>query len=174
MEGNFEDNSMKMQEIRTDFIFKHSFKFFKNTKHKTIDEFCNYLYCLPFELNKKFPILQLQTNDYIQASYFRENESRIIKMVDSSFKEGLDTGKKFTVIFALFPDNLELSKRKLKIKMVSQTDNNDVTFLEFTKPLSVLIFKSRFYLYEIDKQPFPFILIFYYIHGPIDKQNFSC
>jgi hypothetical protein len=174
MEGNFEDSSLKMKDFRSDFIYKHNYQYFKNSKHKTINEFANLVYHFPFELNKKFPEFQLQTNDYIQASFFRENHSCLNRIYDSSFKEGHDSGKKLTLLFVLFPEKLELSKRNLYIKLTNQNDKDDCHRIELTKPLSILLFKSRKYLYEIEQQSFPFILIFYYIHGPVDKLNNTC
>jgi hypothetical protein len=174
MEGNFEDSSLKMKDFRSDFIFKHNYQYFKNSKHTTINEFGNLIYYFPFELNKKFPEFQLQTNDYIQASFFRQNHSSLIRITDSSLKEGYDSGKKISIIIVLFPENLELNKRKLSIKLINQGENDNYEIIELTKPLSILIFKSRKYIYQIEQQSFPFILIFYYIHGPIDKLKHSC
>jgi len=104
-EGYFEDNSFK-DSGRTDFIYKYNINFFKNSKHKQISEFSNLIYYLPFELNRKFPNLSLQTNDYIMVSYFREKFSKINVNIDSSFTN--DTGKKITIIMPIFPRDLEV------------------------------------------------------------------
>lgn len=104
-EGYFEDISLKV-EGRKDFIYKYNINFFKNTKHKQINDFSNLLYCLPFELNSKLPNLSLQTNDYILISYFRENHSLIKKNIDSSFEN--DTGKKINAILPIFSRDLEV------------------------------------------------------------------
>ncbi len=104
-EGYFEDISLKFQG-RKDLIYKYNINFFKNSKHKQINEFSNLLYCLPFELNSKLPILSLQTNDYILLSYFRENHSLIMNNIDSSFDN--DTGKKITAIVPIFSRDLEV------------------------------------------------------------------
>lgn len=104
-EGFYEDISLKVQG-RKDFIYKYNINFFKNTKHKQINEFSSLLYCLPFELNSKLPNLSLQTNDYILVSYFRENHSHIMKNMDSSFND--DTGKKVTAIMPIFSRDLEV------------------------------------------------------------------
>jgi len=106
-EGYFEDISLKV-EGRKDLIYKYNVNFFKNTKHKQINDFSNLLYCLPFELNSKLPNLSLQTNDYILISFFRENHSHIKKNIDSSFYN--DTGKKVTVIIPIFSRDLEVIK----------------------------------------------------------------
>lgn len=171
LEGHYEDSAIKTKDVRSDFIFKFAYNFFKDTKHKEINDFARYLYYLPYELNQKYSYFSLQTNDYIQASYFRENYSCVNLSVDSSF--ATDTGKKITVMFILFPDELEISKRKLNIKLYSQKTKEELVNIELTKPLSLLMFKARKVGYEIPKHDFPFIIMFYYIHGPIDKSNFS-
>lgn len=104
-EGYFEDISLKI-EGRKDFIFKYNLNFFNDTKHKQINDFSNFLYCLPYELNSKFPNLSLQTNDYVLISYFRENYSYIKKNIDSSFTN--DSGKKITAIIPIFSRDLEV------------------------------------------------------------------
>lgn len=45
--------------------------------------------------------------------------------------------------------------------------------LELSKPLSLIIFKTRYFSYEIEKYEFPFMLVFYFLHGPIDKDNLN-
>jgi hypothetical protein len=189
---------MKMGGVRSDFMFKHTYGFFKKSKHTDVNEFSNLIFYLPFELNKNYSNFQLQTNDYIQSSFFRENTSFINETMDSSFSDGKDTGKKLTVVFALFPEDLEISRRMLNFKLkfqecekiFSKNNENDeknseiiieknpeyenpTIDINFTTPISCLIFKSRKFIYEVPKHDFPFILVFYYIHGPMDKTNFS-
>ena len=171
MEGNFEDASLKFKEIRSDYIMNYNINFFKESKHKEITNLANFIHYLPYELNSKHSNFGLQTNEYIQASYFRENYSQIKKCIDSSFEQ--DTGKKLTVLIALFPNEVELSKRKLKIKLSNQKNLEKTEEIILTKPLSCLIFKSRKLAYEIEPHSFPFIILFYYIHGPIDKGNLN-
>jgi hypothetical protein len=106
MEGNFEDASLKFKDIRSDFILKFNTSFFKESKHIQINNLANLINYLPYELNSKHSNFALQTNDYIQACYFRENSSQINKCIDSSFEQ--DTGKKLTVMIALFPNEVEV------------------------------------------------------------------
>lgn len=172
-----------MSGVRSDFMFKHTYGYFKNSKHADLNEFSNLIYYLPFELNKHYSNFQLQTNDYIQASFFRENYSCISESMDASLIEGRDTGKKLTVVFALFPEDLEISRRKLNFRVKYQQESkegkesdpteNSWIELELCNPMSCLIFKSRKFTYEVPRLDFPFILVFYYIHGPMDKTNFS-
>jgi hypothetical protein len=107
MEGGFEDASIKFKEIRSDFILKFNSNYFKDSKHKQIHNLANLIRYMPYELNQKYSNLALQTNDYIQASFFRENYSQINKCIDSSFDQ--DTGKKLSVLVALFPDEVEVN-----------------------------------------------------------------
>ena len=103
--------------------------------------------------------------------------------MDASLIEGRDTGKKLTVVFALFPEDLEISRRKLNFRVKYQQESkegkesdpteNAWIELELCNPMSCLIFKSRKFTYEVPRLDFPFILVFYYIHGPMDKTNFS-
>jgi hypothetical protein len=106
MEGNFEDASIKYKDIRSDFMLKYNTSYFKDSKFKEIYNIANLIHFLPYELNNKYSNLALQTNDYIQASYFRENQSAIKRCIDSSFEH--DTGKKITVMIAFFPNELEV------------------------------------------------------------------
>lgn len=96
-----------MKDARSDFLFRYHFNFFKNAKHTILNELSSMIYLLPYELNKKYPNFALQTNEYIQASFFRENYSYINKNIDSSFS--VDTGKKITAMIVLFPDELEVT-----------------------------------------------------------------
>jgi hypothetical protein len=174
LEGNFEDTSLKLNGIRSDFMFKYPYGYFKKSKHIDLNEFSNLIYFLPFEFNKHYSNFQLQTNDYIQASFFRENYSCINECMDASLIEGKDTGKKLTAVFVLFPEDLELSRRKLNFRIkYQQGEDKKWTDLELSNPMSCVIFKSRKFIYEVQKNDFPFILVFYYIHGPMDKNNFS-
>jgi hypothetical protein len=106
MEGNFEDASIKFKDIRSDFLLKYNTGYFKESRFQEIYKLATLTHYLPYELNQKYSNLALQTNDYIQASYFRENHSEIKRCIDSSFDH--DTGKKITVIIALFPNELEV------------------------------------------------------------------
>ena len=58
------------------------------------------IYSITFELNMKYPIFQLQINDYIQCSYFRENFSFIGKYNYSSFNN--DIGKNALMLLFYF------------------------------------------------------------------------
>jgi hypothetical protein len=106
MEGHFEDASIKFKDVRSDFMLNFNNNYFKDSRHKQINNLANLMKYLPYELNQKYSNLALQTNDYIQASFFRENYSQIVKCIDSSFE--IDTGKKLTVMMVLFPDELEV------------------------------------------------------------------
>ena len=168
IEGLFEDESIKDNLNRSDYVLNFNINYFEKSKHKIISSLTQAIYAMPFELNMKYPIFQLQINDYIQCSYFRENFSFIGKCYDSSFNN--DTGKKFTYVVVLFPDEIELSKRKCNIKLYDQSNQELIQDIVLTKPLSGFIFKSRKVFYEICKHDIPFILMFYFIHGPIDKE----
>lgn len=161
---------------RTDFTFKFHFSYFnKNSKFKQIDMFSNSVKYLPYELNGKFPNFALQTNEYLQASYFVENTSYIDMMSDSSFEEGCDTGKKLTAMFFLFPDDLKLNKRKLNLKIKNMSSNNEDVFNVCVKqPLSCVMIKARKISYQIERQNFPFVVVFYYMHGPADRKEYTC
>lgn len=172
MQGEFEDESIKDNNHRSDFIFNFHINYFEKSKHKLITKLTHCLYALPFELNNNYPMFQCQVNDYVQCSYFRENFSYINTNYDSSFTH--DTGKKFTYMVVLFPDEVELNKRILNIKLHDNDNNKSVYDIKLTEPLSAVLIKSRRIGYEIPKHTFPFILMFYYIHGPIDKDNFTC
>ena len=71
----------------------------------------------------KYPIFQLQINDYIQCSYFRENFSYIGKCYDSSFDH--DTGKKLTYLIVLFPNEVILTDRYIEVNLYEQNKIND-------------------------------------------------
>ena len=58
------------------------------------------IYSITFELNMKYPIFQLQINDYIQFSNFRENFSFIGKYNYSSFNN--DIGKNALMLLFYF------------------------------------------------------------------------
>lgn len=105
-EGHFEDFNLNNANVRSDQILKFHTKYFKDTKFIQVNKFANLVYYLPYELNFHNSVFGLQTNDYLQISYFRENYSEINLNFDSSFK--FDTGKKITVIFFLFPDDIEV------------------------------------------------------------------
>ena len=172
MEGVFEDESSKEGVHRADFILNFHINYFEKSKHKIITELSQSIYALPFELNKNFPNFQLQVNDYVQCAYFRENFSYVDKNYDSSFFH--DTGKKLTYIVILFPDEVELSKREITIQLYDQKSQNLVKEVKLSTPLSGLLFKTRKLGFQIPKHSIPFCLLIYYIHGPIDKDNFTC
>ena len=169
MEGIFEDNSAKEGTHRTDFLLNFNINYFEKSKHKIITTLTHSIYALPFELNMKYPNFQLQTNDYIQLVYFRENFSFIGKSFDCSLK--FDTGKKLIYFVVLFPDEVELSKRVFNIKIYSQKNDELISDVKLTKPLSGIIVKARKVKYEIPKHNFPFAVMMYFIHGPIDREN---
>jgi hypothetical protein len=111
LEGFFEDTSVKNKDIRRDFILNFHKDYFKESKHKELHNLAQLITYLPYELNLKYSNLALQTNDYIQASYFREYHSYIKQVVDSSFKT--DTGRKITVMIILFPNEVEVNNSNL-------------------------------------------------------------
>ena len=172
MEGVFEDESVKDKTRRSDFILNFHINYFEKSKHKIITELTQSIYALPFELNKNYPNFQLQINDYVQCSYFRENFSSVQVNYDSSFTH--DTGKKITYIVVLFPDEVELSKREVIINLYDQKNQQKVKEVKLITSLSGILFKTRKMGFEIPKHNIPFVLLIYYIHGPIDKDNFSC
>jgi hypothetical protein len=106
LEGHFEDQ-YSLKNLRTDFLLNIHFKYLQKSKHKNINDLASKLYYLPYELNNKNPVFSLQTNEYLQISYFRENHSYINLMMDSSFDK--DTGKKLTVMIFSFPKSLEVN-----------------------------------------------------------------
>ena len=169
MEGLFEDESINDNLNRSDYVLNFSINYFEKSKHKIVSTLTQAIYAIPFELNMKYPIFQLQINDYIQCSYFRENFSYIGKCYDSSFDH--DTGKKLTYMVVLFPDEVELSKRICHIKLYDQINSELIQEVNLTKPLSGILIKSRNVFYEVNKHDFPFIIMFYFIHGPIDKEH---
>ena len=59
------------------------------------------------------------------------------------------------------------------MKLANQKTKEE-KFVEINNTLNCLILKSRIIAYEVPKQTFDFSVIFYYIHGPIDKDNYSC
>ncbi len=66
-----------------------------------------------------------------------------------------------------------MNKRIFKIKLSTQERKDEKIEISLTKPVSAIIFKSRKIAYEINIHDIPFIILFYYIHGPIDKGDFS-
>ena len=128
---------------------------------------------MPYELNMKNPQFQLQVNDYIQVSFFRENYSEIQKIMESSMD--YDTGKKLTYLIVLFPNEVSLSDRYIEINLYEQNKPNDKegkkTVIKLDKPLSGLIYKTRRMSYEIPKRNIPFVLLSFYMHGPKDPNN---
>lgn len=172
LEGHFEDYSNNESFKRTDFLLSYHINFFDNTKHQIISKISQMIYALPFELNMKYPNFQLQTNDYFQCSYFRENHSYINKTYESSFNN--DTGKKLTYMLVLFSNETELNNRKIEINLYSQSNEKLIKKVVLDKPLTGVLFKTRKIIYEIPNRNIPFIIISYYIHGPIDKSNYSC
>lgn len=105
LEGHLDDQ-LALKDIRTDLMLNMHFKYLNKSKHNNLNQLSNLLYYLPFELNNKNPLFSLQTNEYLQISYFRENTSSINLMMDSSFEK--DTGKKLTVMIFVFPKELEV------------------------------------------------------------------
>ncbi len=61
----------------------------------------------------------------------------------------------------------------MTVKLINQKTKEESN-VEITNTLNCLILKSRLLGYEIPKQNFFFSVIFYYIHGPIDKISLSC
>jgi len=135
------------------------------------------IYYIPFELNSKYSGFNLQVNDYINISYFQKDKSFISLTRDSSFK--LDTGKKLTAMVFLFPPELEIKDRKIQVNLKVVNENTSEEFLseqtvEITTNLPILIIKSRLVAYEIVKQSYNFVVLFYYMHGPMDKEGLTC
>jgi hypothetical protein len=168
LENHFEENKT---QYRSEYVLKFSCSYFKNSKHTQIAQIAQLLYYIPYELNAKYENFCLQTNEYMTCSYFKNKEGFINMVMDSNMKSNLDTGKKITFMIILFPDELELSQRKLTIKLKRESsESEDIINLEVSKPLSAIVFKTRIFGFEIEKQNFDFFILFYYIHGPIDKQ----
>ena len=75
----------------------------------------------------------------------------------------------------LFPNEVSLSDRYVDINLYEQdkpSDNNaKKTTVKLDKPLSGVIFKTRKMGYEIPKRDIPFILLSFYMHGPIDPNS---
>ena len=169
-EGLFEE---KINTNRTDFVFNFHINYFKESKFKIVNNLTEAIYAMPYELNMKNPLFQLQVNDYIQASFFRPNYSEIQKIMESSMD--YDTGKKLTYLIVLFPNEVSLSDRYIEINLYEQNKSNDTnskkTVIKLDKPLSGLIFKTRRISYEILKRNIPFVLLSFYMHGPKDPNN---
>ena len=169
-EGLFEE---KINTNRTDFVFNFHINYFKESKFKIVNNLTEAIYAMPYELNMKNPLFQLQVNDYIQASFFRPNYSEIQKILESSMD--YDTGKKLTYLIVLFPNEVSLSDRYIEINLYEQNKSNDTnskkTVIKLDKPLSGLIFKTRRISYEILKRNIPFVLLSFYMHGPKDPNN---
>ena len=170
-EGLFEEKINNAS--RTDFIFNFHINYFKESKFKLVNNLTEAIYCMPYELNMKNPQFQLQVNDYIQASFFRENYSEIQKIMESSME--YDTGKKLTYLIVLFPNEVSLSDRYIEINLYEQNKPNDKegkkSVIRLDKPLSGLIYKTRRMSYEIPKRNIPFVLLSFYMHGPKDPNN---
>ena len=170
-EGLFE--LKENMENRTDFLFNFNINYFKESKFKIVSNLTEAIYSLPYELNMKNPEFQLQINDYIQASFFRPNFSEIKKAIDSSID--YDTGKKLTFLLVLFPNEVTLSERYIEIYLNEINKSNDENgkqyCIKLSQPLSGIIFKTRRISYEIKKRNIPFVLITYYMHGPMDPKN---
>ena len=170
-EGLFEEKFN--MENRKDFLFNFHINYFKESKFKIVSNLTEAIYSLPYELNMKNPEFQLQINDYIQASFFRPNYSEVKETMDSSID--YDTGKKLTFFLVLFPNEVSLSDRYIEIFLKEQNKSNDengkIHKIILDKPLSGIIFKTRRISYEIKKRNIPFVLITYYMHGPMDPKN---
>ena len=160
-------------ENRTDFLFNFNINYFKESKYKIVTNLTEAIYSLPYELNMKNQEFQLQINDYLQASFFRPNYSEIKKTMDSSID--YDTGKKLTFLLVLFPNEVSLSDRYIEIYLNEKNKLNDENgkqhCVKLTQPLAGIIFKTRRISYEIKKRNIPFVLITYYMHGPLDPKN---
>ena len=100
IEGLFEDESIKDNLNRSDYVLNFNINYFEQSKHKIVSTLTQAIYAIPFELNMKYPIFQLQINDYIQCSYFRENFSFIGKYNYSSFNN--DIGKNALMLLFYF------------------------------------------------------------------------
>ena len=160
-------------ENRTDFLFNFNINYFKESKYKIVTNLTEAIYSLPYELNMKNQEFQLQINDYLQASFFRPNYSEIKKTMDSSID--YDTGKKLTFLLVLFPNEVSLSDRYIEVYLNEKNKLNDENgkqhCVKLTQPLAGIIFKTRRISYEIKKRNIPFVLITYYMHGPLDPKN---
>ncbi len=63
----------------------------------------------------------------------------------------------------------------MNLTIIKENSEEEVNkSIEITTNLPVLIIKSRIVGYEIPKQGINFVVFFYFMHGPIDKENFSC
>lgn len=98
------DLSLVTKGDRTDHQFKHHYKFFDSSKFNSLKELSHLIYHLPFQLNYQYNNLCLQVNEYICASYFRKDSSKVAETRDSSFET--DTGKKLTAMLFVFPESV--------------------------------------------------------------------
>ena len=144
------------------FTLKYNKEFFKNSKFQNAYNLSKYLYYLPFELNSKNSEFSFQTNDYMQISYFKANNSFKKFSLDSSFDIKYDTGKKLSVVIFLFPKEIKIHERTLKVKLKVLNSNllelknlkdedYDVKEINITNPMTLLAYKSRVVGMEIEK-----------------------
>lgn len=155
-------------------MFKFNKSFFNNTKFTNLHCLSNLISLFPFELNSKYSCFSLQTNDYLQIMYFKESDSKTEYVMDSSMDKLYDTGKKITVIFIVFPNEVKLNERKVTFKykiMHEDKSTSDERSIEVNNQLSYVMYKSRLVSFKPECNNISFSLIYYYIHGPIDENN---
>jgi len=174
LEGKFE--TIELSHLKC-FQLKYNKNFFSTSKKfNNLNQFSNEVVYLPYELNMKFQEFSLQVSDYINIFLFKAKHSLFDYTIDSSLNRNYDSGKKLTVGFILFPNELLLSERKVTIefKLIDTSSNSlyeEVNEYVLTKPMSMFILKSRLVGYRIKEINIDFSIIFYYLHGPIDIQR---
>lgn len=173
LEGKFETIEITQYKC---FTLKYNKNFFSQSKFNNLNQLSKVITYLPYELNMKFQEFSLQVSDYINIFLFKSNESLFDYTIDSSLNKNYDSGKKLTVGFVLFPNDVMLSKRKVTIqfKLINNSTGSlydEVNEVEFTQPMSMFILKSRMVGYKIKEVCIDFSIIFYYLHGPIDKER---
>jgi len=176
LEGRF--TTIEQDKMNT-FVMKYNKAFFKDTKFENIHNLSTYICYLPFELNSKNPNLSLQTNDYMQITYFKKNTSYAKFTMDSHIDSKYDTGKKISLLFFLFPKELMLGERALKVKVrtmkkgdyIGKEKDFEEKEITITNPLSMIAYKSRRVMLEFEKTSIDFMILSYYIHGPTDKES---
>ena len=170
-EGRFE--TLDLNNLKC-FALKFHKDFFQKSRFSNAEKLAKMLCYLPYELNLKFQEFSLQVSDYIQYLYFKKDSKHLFDFTrDSSIDKKYDTGKKITLIFVLFPDELKLSERNIVLQVKFFNNDNigkeDVSEIVIDKPMTLIMLKSRVISYKIKEVCVDFGLVMYYIHGPIDE-----
>lgn len=164
LEGRFETYETGSTSC---FMLKYHKNFFAKTRFHNLHGLTTNVCLLPYEFNLKYQNLALQVNDYMHILLFKLN-SKQDYLFDSSMDRKLDTGKKITVIFVIFPKEVKISDRKIVFQ--TKDINGEVKETTADKPLTCLISKTRLIAIKVKSIEFEFALLYYYIHGPIDDE----